>query len=196
MILTAIREKFLDTAKLIEPIGWHIQLYTNLEVLLGLKETILNNNLWVVLDHLARIPADLGLEQKGLKDIFELLESGKVWMKMSAPQRISDNPDGQAVTNLAKKLIQINPDRLVWGSDWPHSGAHPGVPRVKENIEPFHPIDDGQALNRFAYWVDQPIKPPKNFMWTTLHNFTISKTIHYQQHCWQKGIYDTSIFYN
>jgi len=149
---TAAKEKFIKTARLIQSMGWHVQLYSNVALIVQLKEVILQSDISVVLDHFARIPADLGLNQEGLKDIFELLESGKVWMKMSAPQRISNNPDGQAVTSLARKLIQINPDRLVWGSDWPHSGAHPGVPRVKESIEPFHPIDDGHALNRLAAW--------------------------------------------
>lgn len=154
---TAAQEKFLKTAKLIDTLGWHIQIYSNIGLIVQLKELILQGEIHVVLDHFARIPADLGLNQEGLKDIFELLESGKVWMKLSAPQRISTDPDGLAVTDLARKLIQINPDRLVWGSDWPHSGAHHGVPRVKELIEPFHPIDDGHALNRFAGWAQDPI---------------------------------------
>lgn len=153
---SAAKEKFLKTARLIQSMGWHVQIYSNIALIVQLKEVILQGDLPVVLDHFARIPADLGLNQEGLKDIFELLESGKVWMKMSAPQRISNNPDGQAVSDLARKLIQINPDRLVWGSDWPHSGAHPGVTRMKENIEPFHPIDDGHALNRFAGWAQDP----------------------------------------
>ncbi len=153
----AAQEKFLKTAKLIANLGWHIQIYSNIGLIVQLKELILQGDIHVVLDHFARIPADLGLNQEGLKDIFELLESGKVWMKLSAPQRISNDPNSPAVTELARKLIQINPDRLVWGSDWPHSGAHHGVPRVKELTEPFHPIDDGHALNRFAGWAQDPI---------------------------------------
>lgn len=153
----AAKEKFLKTAKLVGSMGWHIQIYSNIALIVQLKEVILQGDIPVVLDHFARIPADLGLDQEGLKDIFELLESGKVWMKLSAPQRISNHPDGPTVTLLARKLIEINPDRLVWGSDWPHSGAHPSVPRVKELIEPFHPIDDGHALNRFANWAQDSL---------------------------------------
>lgn len=149
--------KLHQTAKVIADFGWHIQIYSNLELISELKESILECAVPVVVDHFARIPADLGLQQKGLENIFELLASGQLWLKLSAPQRISDHPDGQPVTALARKLLQINPDRLVWGSDWPHSGAHPGVPRAKDNLEAFHPIDDGHALNRLAKWAQDPI---------------------------------------
>lgn len=149
------KNKLLKTAKLVAPFNWHVQIYSNVSVICGLKQSILECPVPVVLDHFARIPADLGFDQTGINDIFELMASGNVWMKVSAPQRISEQPDGPAMTNLARKLIQINPERLVWASDWPHSGAHPGVVRVKENIEPFHAIDDGHALNRFAHWAQE-----------------------------------------
>ena len=42
---------------------------------------------------------------------------------------------------------------MLWGTDWPHPGAWPGLPRTRDAIEPFHPVDDGNALNRLANWV-------------------------------------------
>jgi predicted TIM-barrel fold metal-dependent hydrolase len=110
----------------------------------------------VVLDHFARVPVQDGLEQTNVLQLLKMLKEGNVWMKLSAPQRVSDDPDSALVTQLARMLIEANAVRMVWGSDWPHSGAHYGKKRSKEDIEPFHPINDGRALNRLAHWAQSP----------------------------------------
>jgi predicted TIM-barrel fold metal-dependent hydrolase len=43
---------------------------------------------------------------------------------------------------------------MLWGSDWPHPGARPGLPRRVDVVEPFNPVNDGRALNRLAEWVN------------------------------------------
>ena len=110
----------------------------------------------VVLDHFARVPVLDGLEQPKVLQLLKMLKEGNVWMKLSAPQRVSDDPDSALVAQLARMLIEANADRMVWGSDWPHSGAHYGKKRSKEEIEPFHLINDGHALNRLAQWAQTP----------------------------------------
>lgn len=84
--------------------------------------------------------------------LLNLVREGKVWVKLSTPQRISSAPDCADAGAIAKALIAANPDRLVWGSDWPHPGARPGVPRKIDEVELFNPVNDGRALNRLAEW--------------------------------------------
>jgi predicted TIM-barrel fold metal-dependent hydrolase len=134
-------------------LGWHIQIFTKLPVLLSLIGFIKEMSVPLVIDHFCLVDPHLGLEQDGLADLLELLASGKVWIKLSAAYRISSNPDHADVKALAKCLITANPKRVVWGSDWPHPGG--GAPRTHrdiQQIEPFQPIDDGQALNRLMQW--------------------------------------------
>ena len=51
-----------------------------------------------------------------------------------------------------RPLIDANPERMLWGKDWPHTGAWPGKPRMRDAPEPFHPIDDGEQLNLLGKW--------------------------------------------
>jgi predicted TIM-barrel fold metal-dependent hydrolase len=151
------KNKLVQTAKLIKTFGWHVQIYSNPHLVMQLTHDIIHCEVSVVLDHFARIPIDDGLEQSSILQLIAMLRSGNVWMKLSAPQRITDYPDSDRMAEFVNLLIETNQDRLVWGSDWPHSGAQPGRKRVKEEIEPFHPINDGHALNRLNQWSKDPV---------------------------------------
>ena len=151
------KNKLEQTAKLIQSFGWHVQIYSNPQLVMQLTHDIIHCAVPVVLDHFARIPVDDGLEQSSIVQLIEMLKSDNVWLKLSAPQRITDHPDSDRMAEFTNLLIRTNQDRLVWGTDWPHSGAKPGKKRVKEEIEPFHPINDGHALNRLNQWVKDPV---------------------------------------
>lgn len=138
--------------------GWHLQLYTNLPVIAALRDLIRTVACPVVVDHFCRAQANLGTEQPHFETLVQLVEEGKVWVKLSAPHRISSAPDCADAGVIAQSLIAANPDRMLWGSDWPHPGAKPGTPRRVDEIEAFNPINDGRALNRLANWVGDDIK--------------------------------------
>ena len=74
-------------------------------------------------------------------------------MKLSAAYRISTlGPDYADVTPLAKALIAANPQRVLWGSDWPHPDAAPRAGRHATDLRPPLPVDDGRVLNQLAVW--------------------------------------------
>jgi predicted TIM-barrel fold metal-dependent hydrolase len=97
------------------------------------------------------VRASEGAASPGVVLIRRLVRSGKVYVKISAPYRISDQADYPDAAPIARALIEENPDRIVWGSDWPHPGGMPGR-RDPAAIEPFRPEDDGRALNRLNEW--------------------------------------------
>jgi predicted TIM-barrel fold metal-dependent hydrolase len=74
-------------------------------------------------------------------------------VKISAPYRFSQQaPDYGDMVPLVRALIAARPDRILWGSDWPHTaGDIPG--KKPTDIFPFIDIDDGRLLNLFAAWV-------------------------------------------
>jgi predicted TIM-barrel fold metal-dependent hydrolase len=82
-----------------------------------------------------------------------LVRTGKAYVKISAPYRSSMNPpDYPDVAPIARALVASNPQRILWGSDWPH----PGIPvpgRSNVEITPFFQIDDGRVLNLLPTWV-------------------------------------------
>jgi len=150
--LSMAQEEIDWTAQTIQHLGWHIQLFTQLDVIARLESVINQYNTQFVIDHFGLINPDLGLDQPDLQVLLRMIRDGKVWMKLSAPERISKTPDSPAVTQLARALIACNPQRMLWGSDWPHTG---GVVSGRRNIElpePFNALDDGAALNRLQRW--------------------------------------------
>lgn len=140
----------------VKSMGWHLQLYTNLAVFASLARTLDQVSVPVVLDHFARAVAARGIDQPHFAHLLARVRDGQAWVKLSAPHRISDKPDGLEASVIAQTLIAANPDRMLWGSDWPHPGVALGQLRQREVVEPFNPIDDGRALNRFLDWEKNP----------------------------------------
>ncbi len=141
----------------VKDLGWHVQIYTNLAVFASLEPVLDQLTVPVVLDHFCRAQAALGPDQAHFSNLLQRVRQGQVWVKLSAPHRISNAPDCADAAVMVQALIVANPDRLLWGSDWPHPGAAPGKPRQREVMETFNPIDDGRALNRLVEWVNEPI---------------------------------------
>ena len=139
-------------AERVAPLGWHVQTYTTLDVIAAMHDTLMALPTPVVIDHFGRATAAKGVAQEGFAALVSLVESGQAWVKLSAAHRISDLPDCEDARAIAQALIATNPDRMLWGTDWPHPGAWPGVPRQCEAIEPFHPINDARALQRLSEW--------------------------------------------
>ena len=134
--------------------NWHIQIYSNLTMIVALEKEIQALQRPIVLDHFCKVEAALGTAQKHFDVLLNLVQSGKVWIKLSAPHRISTAPDFRDARAMARALIAANPARMLWGTDWPHPGAKPGEPRRVGVIEAFNPVNDGRALNRLIEWVN------------------------------------------
>jgi predicted TIM-barrel fold metal-dependent hydrolase len=132
---------------------WHVQIYSNLPVLAALKNDLAQSPVPLVLDHFAGAQAALGVDQPGFADIVELVKSGKVYVKISGAYRASKAaPDYADVLPFAKALIAANPDRLVWGTDWPHPDAVTPPGKKPTDVTPLLQIDDGALLNLLAVW--------------------------------------------
>jgi predicted TIM-barrel fold metal-dependent hydrolase len=140
------------SAQRIWHLGWHLQIYSTLPVLAALAPTIRQLTTPVVVDHFGRAKAKLGVDQPYFDVLLDLVSSGHVWVKLSAAQRISDEPDCADAAPLAKALIAANANRMLWGSDWPHPGAKPGTVRNPAVLEVFNDVDEKRAIERLAQW--------------------------------------------
>jgi predicted TIM-barrel fold metal-dependent hydrolase len=133
--------------------GWHVQCYTNLALLTSIKDVLASSPVPVVFDHFGGAEAPLGLEQPGWAELVDAVKSGKVYVKISGAYRLSKKaPDYPDAVPFAKALIAANPDRLVWGSDWPHPDSDPRPDRKPTDLAPLYQIDDGRVLNQLAVW--------------------------------------------
>lgn len=135
----------------IRRLQWHIQIFTSLTVVAAIKDLVEASPIPVVFDHFGGAQASLGLAQPGWADLVDLVRAGKAYVKLSAAYRISDQaPDYPDVAPLARTLVAANPDRILWGSDWPHPNSTPSGSAT--DITPLLAIDDGRLLNQLAVW--------------------------------------------
>jgi predicted TIM-barrel fold metal-dependent hydrolase len=149
----AARKRFQAAAERVKARGWHIQMYVTLPVISSIKDLVLASPVPVVFDHFGRAQAALGVAQPGFSDLVELLRSGKAYVKISGAYRVShQGPDFADAAPLAKALIAANPERIVWGTDWPHPNSEPMPGYGAMDVRPFFPIDDGRLLNQLPVW--------------------------------------------
>jgi predicted TIM-barrel fold metal-dependent hydrolase len=147
------RQRLEKAAERVKARGWHIQMYTNLAVISAIKDAVAVSPVPVVFDHFGGAQGALGVDQPGFSDLLQLVKSGKAYVKISGGYRASQKaPDYPDAAPLARALIAANPERIVWGTDWPHphSGPLPGYGPM--DVRPFSDIDDGRLLNQLPVW--------------------------------------------
>jgi predicted TIM-barrel fold metal-dependent hydrolase len=151
---SAARKRFQAAVDRVKARRWHVQMYTNLAVISSIKEQVLASPVPVVFDHFGGAQAALGPTQPGFDDLLELLRSGHAYVKISGAYRASkQGPDYPDAAPLAKALIAANPDRVVWGTDWPHPNSASGRPA--NEVTPLFQIDDGRLLNQLPAWAPE-----------------------------------------
>ena len=130
-------------------IGWHVQMFINSVVLDGMKDLVLASDVPVVFDHFGGLKTAQGFDQSGFSSLVELLRAGKAYVKISGAYRAStQGPDYADAAPLARALIAANPDRVLWGTDWPHTDNTGSV----NTVTPLLQVDDGRLLNQLPVW--------------------------------------------
>jgi predicted TIM-barrel fold metal-dependent hydrolase len=151
------RRRLAAAAARVAPLNWHVQIYTTLAVIAALQTELAAAPVPLVIDHFGGASAAAGPTQPGFAALLALVSAGKTYVKLSAPYRSSSQrPDYGDVAALAAPLIAANPERMLWGSDWPHPGGGHKRGHSIEEIEPFFPEDDGKTLNLLAEWAQDP----------------------------------------
>lgn len=151
------RQQYQSAVERVKNRNWHIQLYTNLEMISAIKDQVLASPVPAVFDHFGGAKAELGIDQPGFAALLELVRSGKAYVKISGAYRASKlAPDYPDVAPLARALIAANPENIVWGTDWPHTNSAPLPGRKSTDVSPLSQIDDGRLLNQLPVWAPDP----------------------------------------
>ena len=148
-----VSQRFRRAVERMKPRNWHIQINTNLAVISAIRDLVRTSSVPVVFDHFGGAQAALGLNQPGFGDLLELVHLGKAYVKISAAYHVSNQPSEYApVTPFAQALIAANPNRILWGTDWPHPDTASLSSRKPDQVTPFLRIDDGRLLNLLSVW--------------------------------------------
>jgi predicted TIM-barrel fold metal-dependent hydrolase len=146
------RQRFLSAVDRIKRrSNWHLEVYTRLSVIETMVDLVAVAPVPIVFDHFGGAKSALGVQQPGFDTLLMLVQTGRAYVKVSAAYRSSTRaPNYPDVAPLAKALIAANPQRILWGTDWPHPSQVPG--RKPTQISPLFQIDDGNIFNQFALW--------------------------------------------
>jgi predicted TIM-barrel fold metal-dependent hydrolase len=114
---------FNHVVRCIAPLGWFVELHFDGADIARLQEWLEAIPVQVVIDHLGRVDPAGGVAQEPFQILLALLARGNFWIKLSGADRISRQGAPYAdVAPLAQALVSARPDRLLWGTDWPHTG--------------------------------------------------------------------------
>jgi 2-pyrone-4,6-dicarboxylate lactonase len=134
-----------EVAAVIRPFGWHVQFHLDARDLVEIGPRLERLPTDIVIDHFGHVPTDAGVDHPGFQYLLRMLKDHRCWVKLSAPNRFRDpRPPYPAVLPYAKALVAVEPARLVWGSDWPHSRFSGFMP------------NDGELLDLLALWAPDP----------------------------------------
>ncbi|HIP10987.1 MAG TPA: 2-pyrone-4,6-dicarboxylate hydrolase [Rhodospirillales bacterium] len=136
-------DQIAKIAERIDGLNWHLEFLFPGQDILDLMPIFTSLKVPMSIGHFAYQPATAGVEAPGFQSLLELMRQGNTWMKISGANRVSqtDLPPYDDVKPMAQALIEVAPDRIMWGTDWPHPN--------KYEVNP----NDGDLVNAFGEWV-------------------------------------------
>jgi D-galactarolactone isomerase len=135
--------RLVATARIAADMGWHIQIYAKAAQITELEGSIASLPVPVVIDHLGYVPPAEGVNHPGHLAILRLLANGRTWLKLSGAyiSSVIGQPSYADLVPIAQSYAGAAPDRLVWGSDWPHRGQARKMP------------DDANLIDLLTTWL-------------------------------------------
>jgi len=131
LVDTTPREVLLQIARRVAPLGWHVVIYFEAAELPELYDFFASLPTTVVVDHMGRPDVTRPVDGPEFELFVRLMrERPNIWSKVSCPDRLSRSgaPDYADVVPFARRLVETFPDRVLWGTDWPHPNLKSHMP--------------------------------------------------------------------
>ncbi|HEX9433086.1 MAG TPA: amidohydrolase family protein [Burkholderiales bacterium] len=136
---------FQRTVERVKAMGWHLILHLDAVDLVEFSDLFKKIPVPMVIDHMGRVKAGDGLDQQPFKVLLEWMKNDKFWVKICGAERVSSmGPPFTDALPFAQKLIAAAPDRILWGTDWPHPNVGKHMP------------NDGDLADLFAQMAPEP----------------------------------------
>jgi len=133
--------------------GWHAELYARRDDLAAQVERLLATGLDIVVAHYGDLDPALGLGQPAVAALDQLLASGRGWLKLSAPYRVSQAPGYADLEPYVRHFVGLRPDHLIWGSDWPYI-SYAAALRDWDPMQPLAGWLADPAVAEQVYWTN------------------------------------------
>ena len=137
---------FHRTVARVKEMGWHLILHLDASDLVELEAMFRAITVPMVIDHMGRVKASDGLAQPAFKVLLDWMKQENFWVKVCGPERVSSmGPPFTDAVPYAQALIAAAPDRILWGTDWPHPNVGKHMP------------DDGELVDLFPLMAPDPV---------------------------------------
>jgi predicted TIM-barrel fold metal-dependent hydrolase len=152
------RRRFQEGVARVRGRPWHLQIYTQPDVIAAISDLVRASPVPVVFDHFGGAIAARGRQQPGFGALLGLVKSGHAYVKISgtADYLSTAAPGYPDVTPLAQALVAANPQRVLWATNWPHPDPARVPGRKATDLAPLFQTDDGRILNLLPLWVPDP----------------------------------------
>ena len=149
---------FQRTIERIKPMGWHLILHLDAQDLVEFKELFRRIPVPMVIDHMGRVKAADGLEQEPFRTLIAALRNENTWVKVCGAERVSSKgPPFDDAIPFARALIETAPDRILWGTDWPHPNVGKHMPNDGDLVDLF-PRMAPEAELQYKILVENPAR--------------------------------------
>ncbi|MEI8633652.1 amidohydrolase family protein [Vibrio sp. PP-XX7] len=130
LVETTPKSVFKQIAAKIRPLGWHIVVYFEAQDLAEIAPFLIELDTTIVIDHMGRPDVGDGIDGENFQQFIHLMaENPNIWTKVSCPERLTQTPpDYRDVIPFARMLVETFPDRVLWGTDWPHPNMKSHMP--------------------------------------------------------------------
>lgn len=151
--------KFFDrTVARLAEMGWHLVLHLDSSDLAEFRRKFESIPVPMVIDHMGRVKASEGLEQEPFRVLLSFMKNQNTWVKICGAERVSSKgPPFDDALPFARALIEAAPDRILWGTDWPHPNVGKHMPNDSDLVDLFARMAPTAELQR-RILVDNPAR--------------------------------------
>jgi len=159
LVDNAPKDKFLEIAKRVATLGWHVVVYFEADSLEELRPFLDAIPVPIVIDHMGRPDVSEGPDGNDMKALRELLDSREdIWFKATCPDRLDNaGPPWDAFAKAVAPLVADYADRCLWGTDWPHPNMQDAIPDDGEIVDMIPRIASTQEIQR-KLLVENPMR--------------------------------------
>jgi predicted TIM-barrel fold metal-dependent hydrolase len=141
----------------VKPLGWHLIIHVNAEDLITFERFFAGIDMPIVVDHMGRVPADGSVDQPAFKILQRFMQRENWWCKICGSERISRaGPPFHDAVPFARELLAIAPDRILWGTDFPHPNIARWMPNDGDLVDLLSRFTDGDTQLQQRVLVENP----------------------------------------
>ncbi|HEY7377519.1 MAG TPA: amidohydrolase family protein, partial [Steroidobacteraceae bacterium] len=150
-------DEFRRVIARVQPLGWHVVLHFDASDLVEFDSMLRRLPVPFIVDHMGRVPTRDGLQQEPFQRLLALARTNDdCWVKICGAERISSaGPPFTDAVPFAQELIRAAPDRILWGTDWPHPNISRAMPNDGDLVD-LIPLFAADAAMRKRFLVDNP----------------------------------------